>query len=341
MGVISTPDGTHIEILPKILESDQDNKESRLLLFRMLSAVPELPFIETNDASLTLFNKPLIEPLIAIFLKKLANVVRQGIRKDYQRVEAEERFLKGQLQMALQIRQPIGRQHFFQIAYDVFSDNRAENRLIHAALLNVAKWSKDENNQKLARELRFAFNEIPVSINHTADFSCWKNSRDMVNYQPILPWVKLILNQQSPFSLKDQNAGISFLFPMEKLFEQYVAKMLTKQLARMGLFVKSQLSSKYLAENPKAFLLKPDLAVFENINDKNPVAILDTKWKLIDESKIYENGVNDPKSSISQSDMYQMFAYGHKYLGGKGKLVLIYPAWEKFNSQMTGLHPFQ
>jgi 5-methylcytosine-specific restriction enzyme subunit McrC len=28
-----------------------------------------------------------------------------------------------------------------------------------------------------------------------------------------------------------------------------------------------------------------------------------------------------------------MFAYGHKYLGGQGKLVLIYPQWEKFKTE--------
>ena len=105
VGVISTPDGTHIEILPKTSESNQNIEDARGLLFKLLSVVPELPFIETTDAELRLFDKPLIEPLIAIFLKKLANLVRRGIRKDYQRIEAEERFLKGQLQMALQISQ--------------------------------------------------------------------------------------------------------------------------------------------------------------------------------------------------------------------------------------------
>ncbi|WP_227695919.1 5-methylcytosine restriction system specificity protein McrC [Psychrobacter fulvigenes] len=32
---------------------------------------------------------------------------------------------------------------------------------------------------------------------------------------------------------------------------------------------------------------------------------------------------------MSQSDIYQMFAYGHKYLSGSGDLILIYPKHEK------------
>ena len=103
----------------------------------------------------------------------------------------------------------------------------------------------------------------------------------------------------------------------------------------MGFIVKTQLASKHLIVEPKSFLLKPDIAVFDSKKGKLPIVILDTKWKLIDKNKSYENGVSDPKSSISQSDMYQMFAYGHKYIGGHGKLVLIYPQWEKFESKLA------
>ena len=31
---------------------------------------------------------------------------------------------------------------------------------------------------------------------------------------------------------------------------------------------------------------------------------------------------------MSQADFYQMFAYGHKYCGGKGEMMLIYPRTE-------------
>ncbi len=40
------------------------------------------------------------------------------------------------------------------------------------------------------------------------------------------------------------------------------------------------------------------------------------------------------KYGISQSDMYQMFAYGHKYLRGRGTVYLIYPAYESFKNPL-------
>jgi 5-methylcytosine-specific restriction enzyme subunit McrC len=59
---------------------------------------------------------------------------------------------------------------------------------------------------------------------------------------------------------------------------------------------------------------------------------MDTKWKLIDQGAVYDSGSSDPKVGIAQSDMYQLFAYGHKYLGGAGRLFLIYPKWSGFDT---------
>ena len=328
VGFITTPDGTYLEILPKISEGDQSVEATRKLLIRMLSAVDDLNFIATTDADVEIFNKPLAEVLISRFLKELAQVVRKGIRKDYVNIEKEERFLKGRLLVSQQVKQLTTKQHLFRIAYDFFSDNRAENRLIHSALIQIAHWSKSEVNQRIARELRFAFNEIPVSVNYKTDLSQWSISRDMVGYKALLPWVRLILNQQSPFAVKGNQAGISYLFPMEELFEKYVAKMLQKHATPPYKF-ETQKRGKYLSIAPEAFLLKPDLALYSS---GNLVGILDTKWKLIDQDTKYGNGSSDIKSGISQADIYQMFAYGHKYLdGGTGRMMLIYPQWMKFN----------
>lgn len=40
----------------------------------------------------------------------------------------------------------------------------------------------------------------------------------------------------------------------------------------------------------------------------------------------------DNRFGLSQSDFYQMFAYGQKYLDGKGDLALIYPMTRRFPS---------
>jgi 5-methylcytosine-specific restriction enzyme subunit McrC len=92
----------------------------------------------------------------------------------------------------------------------------------------------------------------------------------------------------------------------------------------------TQISSKYLSEKPRAFNLKPDMAIYNNGKLKY---ILDTKWKLIDQKLTYGNGNADKKKNISQSDAYQLFAYGKKY--GVQKVFLIYPKWGKFDQSFS------
>lgn len=332
VGVVMTPDGTQIEILPKCQTrfDEADLLASRKLLLRMLKAAKVLPFLEATDALLDKIKQPLPEVLISRFLQDLARVVRQGIRKDYQRIEAQERFLKGQLQTARQLRQSPAKQTQFCIEYDVFSDNRAENRLIHAALILLSRWSQYLPNQKLARELRVAFDGVPVSRQIALDFQAWSSGRDMAYYQTLLPWLRLILSQYSPFATASQHAGISFLLPMDRLFEAYVASQIQSSLPA-GYQLKTQSTAQYLAiQNSKPiFQLRPDLVIYHK--DKL-VAVLDTKWKLLDQNQ------PDGKAGISQADMYQLFAYGHRLLNANGRLVLIYPKWQRFNHPLV---PFE
>ena len=52
--------------------------------------------------------------------------------------------------------------------------------------------------------------------------------------------------------------------------------------------------------------------------------VLDTKWKRINDAD------RDKKYGLSQSDFYQMLAYGQQYLDGQGDMVLIYPRSTEF-----------
>ncbi|MDF1690444.1 MAG: McrC family protein [Cycloclasticus sp.] len=334
VGVITTPHGCQIEIVPKIDKyvidgegaggQKEEAAKSRLKLAQMLSRIGLIKFRAFNHASLKVFDRPLPEVLIKQFLDDVTRLIKRGIRNDYVAVKDEATYLKGRLQIAAQIRQPVGRQHLFQIEYDEFLPDRAENRLIHSALLQVSKQTRNSKNKRLAQELLFVFDAIPVSSNYRLDFSRWlENDRSMIHYKPVKHWCDFILNEKTPFSLAGAHQGLSFLFPMNVLFEKYVAVVLKEQL-KEGLRLKEQAASKFLVErhiDRCVFQLKPDLLI---LSAEKVLAVLDCKWKLINSKNREEN------YGISSSDMYQLFAYGKKYLGGKGDLFLIYPENEHF-----------
>jgi 5-methylcytosine-specific restriction enzyme subunit McrC len=334
VGVITTPCGYQIEILPKIVshlnESDESYLETvRKKLFTMLNTVQRLKFKSFHQASLEIFKQSLPDVLIRLFLEEVALLVKKGIRNDYVSVRDETPFLKGRLQVAAQIRQPVGRQHLFQVEYDEFLPDRAENRLIHSSLKKVAKWSHSIENKRLANELLFVFDDIPESMNTKLDFPRWLDrDRSMVHYRGLKEWCKLILNEESPFSLSGHQHGMSFLFPMNYLFEEYVATMLRSHQLKPEYKLIEQSTRYSLVKHDKTdlFQMKPDILIRDQAG-KDQV-VMDCKWKRLDS--------NDKanKYGISQGDMYQLYAYGQKYLNGSGAMFLIYPETEKFKEPL-------
>ena len=288
---------------------------------KLISSALDLPSRETNAADLQLFKSPLAEWVMRQFLLALDHLLKRGLRFDYLRVEEEKSFLRGQLDMAKQMRQPPGRQHLFHLRHDLFLPDRPENRLLRLALNKVCQAAQEANNWRLAHELAGFIHEIPPSRDVRQDFACWRTDRLMAHYQAVRPWCELILGQQMPLAVKGATQGVSLLFPMEKLFEQHVAKVLRRQLLN-GAHLRTQAASRYLCQHngQGIFQLRPDLLIEKGQKSW----VLDTKWKRINDAD------RDKKYGLNQGDFYQMLAYGQQYLNGQGDMVLIYPRSSNF-----------
>lgn len=324
VGVVQTPCGTTLEVLPKTFSDQDDVHSSRELLRKMVATLLDLPGKEASTAALKRFSVPLTEWVMAQFLQHLKQLLQQGLRSDYVRLEEELPFLRGQLNTTVQMRQPLARAHLFHVRHDVFSPDQAPNRLLRLALEKVRKATAQPDTWRLANELSHRLGEIPLSTQPEQDWRAWGAGRLMARYQAIKPWCELVLGESMPLALRGESLGLSLLFPMEKLFESYVTRALHKQMAS-GFSLKAQPRQHSLAkhQDEKMFQLEPDLLVH---SQTGPVTVLDCKWKRIDQSQ------SDGKSKygIQQSDMYQMLAYGSTYMQGKGEMYLVYPHWKKF-----------
>ncbi|MGG2096834.1 McrC family protein [Acinetobacter haemolyticus] len=320
VGVIETPCGTRIEILPKhvdVCTGDEQSviQQERRLLQKMLGVSLHLPYREAGKADLKKFRQPLHEWIITQFLAAFEQLVQRGLRFDYNRVQEEQKFLHGQLQHAKHMRQSPARKHIFPIEHDIYEVNRPENRLIKTALEVVCKKTRSSKNWKLAQELRLMTGEIPKSQNIAQDFKQWQSGRLLALYADIKPWTELILSEYMPVSTQGGWRGMSLLFPMERLFEHYVAYHLRRNLKDWK--VKTQASSQHMCthENRQIFKLKPDIY----IEKQNKKIVLDTKWKLIDQNNL------SGRYGLKDSDIQQMFAYSHHYLQHSSDVILIYP----------------
>lgn len=334
VGVVQTPCGTRIEILPKHVDHARDADWSRALLKKMILSALKLQTRDVGQATIELLKSPLSEWVMQQFLQQLDRLVKRGLRFDYLRVQEEQRFLRGRLHVDKQIRQQPGRSHLFQIEHDVFLPDRPENRLLRIALDRVCCAAQTQENWRLAHELAIRLAEVPPSRRIAADFQAWRNDRLMSHYQPVRPWCELVLGEHMPTALKGVSPGISLLFPMEKLFQEHVAGALAVALLP-GASLTRQVATRHLCEHEGKgfFRLQPDLVVEQG----ELRWVLDTKWKLV-------NGVRASSDSgyfgygLSQADFYQLFAYGHKYQAGAGDVFLIYPRTKALPAALPPFH---
>lgn len=337
VGYLQSPHGEAIEILPKT-ERDvpEDPAKLRHVLHRMLRSALGVKHREAGAADLLRSRDPLHEWIIGQFLHELAELVRHGLRFDYQNIEEESRFIRGRLDMMRQLRQTPDKAAHFHIRYAEFSPDRLENRLIKTALDVAFKLTTAHDNWRLANILSQQLASITPVLQPLRQFERWQDNKMMQGYMSIKPWCRLILEQLNPDFQKGEHRGIALLFPMEQLFESYLETCLQQHLVAGAKLIPQASRCHLLTHIPSStskntlqswFTLKPDFLVTQ---DKKHSAVLDAKWKLLDQSKT----TSEHKYGIQQADLYQMFAYGHKYLNGRGSLMLIYPQHPLFRQPL-------
>ena len=311
VGLITMADGTVIEILPKITSGEISEAETKKIFLEMLKTLRDVTFKDFNVSHLHADKLSLLEIFIKMFLDEVTILTKQGLKAAFTSVEANERFYKGKLLASQNIKYNLVNKERFFTRYDEFSINRPENRLIKSTLRFLLKATGDGRNRQNASRLLTFFEGAEYSASVDADFSKCFLDRSMNHYDKVLSWCRIFLCGNSFTAFSGSEVAFALLFPMEKVFESFVAAKFRKHIKK-GVDVQVQDCRYSLFDQPtKAFLLRPDIVLC----DDNETVVIDTKWKLL--SDTMRNYV------ISQSDMYQMYAYSKKY--GANKIILIYP----------------
>lgn len=312
VGVINIDNKFQIEILPKI-DVDDDN-ELRVIFLRMLSSLKEFKGKSFKNAQLNDSNLPIYEIFIRMYLNEVQELLKKGLKSDYVTLEGNIPYFKGKFLINQHLKHNIIRKDRFYMAYDEFHINRPENRLIKTTLLKLNKISSNGKNQLLAKRLLAEFEMVNQSTNIDKDFSLVKKDRNAQAYQSLMTWSQLFLKNKSFSTFKGTENVNALLFPMEKIFESYISKQLKNISSNYsGYKMETQKQTQYLFDEPRKFRLKPDIYISMNFN---PYKVLDIKWKRLNTD--FKNNYG-----ISQSDMYQMYAYAYKY--NVEDIVLIYP----------------
>ena len=314
VGVIVMNDGTVIEILPKIYSEEREAslEESKKIFLKMLRALRDPSYKTFQTADLDVCRMDVLEIFVRLFTDEVKGIVKRGLKSSYAIAEENSECFKGKIKFTEQVKFNYVHQERVYVAYDEFTVNRPENRLLKSALRYLYSKTSSSKNKKDIKTLLEAFSEVSFSKNYDADFASIVPDRNTANYTTALSWAKVFLKGRSFTSFSGSNVSVALLFPMEQLFESYIALLIKKNLAPKGFNVSTQDKKYHLFDEPdKKFLIRPDIVVSKN----EETFVLDTKWKLLADNKL--------NYGISQADMYQMYAYQKKYAAKN--VTLIYP----------------
>lgn len=311
VGVVCLTNGEQVEILPKASSTGNED-EDKTLFIRMLLSMPEFEeyksFGAVNQQALRM---PIADIFISMFEKKVSELVKRGLKSAYMPQEENLAYLKGRLLVSQNMRVNRFHPERFMVGYDEFVPDMPQNRLLKATLQKLMRVAKSASVVRSLRRLLPAFDQVQASVHYEKDFLQVVSSRTTREYDPLLRWAKVFLGNKSFMPFSGENSALSLLFPMEKLFEYYVAQQFRKFLPS-GLRLSAQDKGGTLLGE---FGLQPDIVVWDKRNQGPPWLIMDTKWKRLNAGKKH--------CGVMQGDIYQMFAYSRKYEAEK--VVLLYP----------------
>ncbi len=334
VGVVETNDGLTLEILPKIhlntSNSTEELFETKRIFLKMLKHLKNSPFVNISNAHLDAKKDfPILEVFISSFITETEKLFNRGIKHDYTQVSENINFLRGKLLVGENIKKNHSNHSKFFCEYTVYSSDIAQNRILKSALIKLQSITKSYTSYSSILRVLSHLEEVEPSVNHKLDFiKINHGGRLFDSYKTLMQWSQIFLENRSFTNFSGNSLNTAILFPMERLFEDYIAFLFSKYSD--GFQVKLQDKSYFLVEQHKGsgkFGLKPDIVISDKTDSSK---IIDTKWKLLDQYAERKN------YNISQADMYQLYAYGKKYFKGESepRLFLLYPANPNFTTAL-------
>lgn len=213
-------DGVELLIRPKI------NPENLFLLLE-----PGLPPSawrkEAFDYDIT---SDLLPSVIAFFARTVETTLGRGVLRSYQGREESLVALRGRLDVVGQFKRA-GVLTPVACAYDDFSEDIAENRVLRAAIrlaLRVPRVDPGER-QRLVRQL--------VALEGVADVAVRPEAVDAIqmtrlnqHYAPALGLARLVLANLTLTDVRGSTSASSFMVDMNDLFQRFVTERLRREL---------------------------------------------------------------------------------------------------------------
>ena len=144
--------------------------------------------------------------------------MKSGLLSGYKSVEENQTNVQGSILFAENIRRNLGHNERLYVRHDVFTTDRAENRLIKAAAMLLRKVTASPHNSHNLKMIISFLDEVQMPYNYAAEFSKCINTRNTKKYSTVLNICRMLLASRENISFAGQYVvfAIFYKLPPEK-----------------------------------------------------------------------------------------------------------------------------
>lgn len=247
----------------------------------------------------------LVDLLALLLAEGAISIAKRGILQDYVTREEALPRLRGRLLPFEQAVHQYGQLALVECRFDEFESDVPENQVLAAGLAIAKRVATDPEARRLAARAHAIFSEAANAAAARALPPAFDCNRRNEHYRPSHTIARLFLDNLAVADLYSPGSSDSFAFllDMNKLFEDFVTKLLIDAFRDSDVAVRVQRRDRTLIKDARTD--KPYAAVIPDIllESRQPLrqVPVDAKYKLYDDRK------------IDQSDIYQTFFYAWAY----------------------------
>ncbi len=310
VGVIQVQDLV-IEVLPKTGKVS-DKELWRNVLIGMLKASGFLNISSTSDAYLKLQTGTLLDLYYQVFLERCRNIISEGLFRQYTQKTSNRTALKGRLLFQDQVKRNLVRKERFVTSAQDYTKDNIFNQILLKALAILRAVSGNTAHRRYTTMLLHEFEGISDRYFNRASFERLRYDRTTERYRTATWIAELIILNYLPDVRGGNRSALAIMFPMEALFEAYVATALKNASRGTGFRVETQRVQRFWRpEDGRSRTLRSDIVIDWADDSGKRRIVLDTKRKVPSDK------------APADGDLKQMFVY-NKYFGAESS-NLLYP----------------
>ena len=240
-----------------------------------------------------------LEAVALAFARRTQQAVHRGLLRGYRREEDALNTVRGQIRFADQVGRRYGLPLPIEVAYDEYTEDIEQNRLLRTAIHRLAHARiRSMTVRQELRRLRSAFDMVQLGSYPRGAVPEVRYTRLDEHYRPAVELARLIIENSSLELFDGEVAGGSFLIDMNRVFEQFLYVALAEALGLDGNQWRHQACLKL--DECGSISVEPDLswwALATNENELRACFVGDAKYKKLD------------TPGFRHADIYQMLAY--------------------------------